>query len=104
MVNKVNTQEFDALMEKEGVVVVDFSATWCGPCKMLAPIMESVAEKLEGKCQIVSVDVDESSDLAQRFGIMAVPTVILFKDGKQVNAFSGYQPEPQVTAFIQNAL
>ena len=83
MVNKVNTEQFNELM-KEDAVLVDFSATWCGPCKMLAPIMASVSEKLAGKCKVVSVDVDESSDLAEKFGIMAVPTVILFKKGEQV--------------------
>ena len=57
MVNKVNTEQFNELM-KEDAVLVDFSATWCGPCKMLAPIMASVSEKLAGKCKVVSVDVD----------------------------------------------
>ena len=67
MVNKVNTEQFNELM-KEDAVLVDFSATWCGPCKMLAPIMASVSEKLAGKCKVVSFDVDESSDLAEKFG------------------------------------
>ena len=101
MVNKVNTEQFNELM-KEDAVLVDFSATWCGPCKMLAPIMASVSEKLAGKCKVVSVDVDESSDLAEKFGIMAVPTVILFKKGEQVNAFSGFIPEPKVLEFVEN--
>jgi thioredoxin 1 len=104
MSQKINTEQFDALMNEGGAVVVDFSATWCGPCKMLAPIIESVANQFEGKCKVVTVDVDESSDLAQRFGIMAVPTVIGFKDGKQVNAFSGYQPEAKVVSFVESIL
>ena len=103
MVNKVNTEQFNELM-KEDAVLVDFSATWCGPCKMLAPIMASVSEKLAGKCKVVSVDVDESSDLAEKFGIMAVPTVILFKKGEQVNAFSVFIPDPKVLEFVENNL
>lgn len=104
MVEKINTEKFDTLMAEKGVVIADFSATWCGPCKMLAPVLEQVASQFEGKCKFVNVDVDESSDLAQRFGIMAVPTVIVFKDGQQVNAFSGYQGQPQVVAFVENVL
>ncbi|MBP3853521.1 MAG: thioredoxin [Erysipelotrichaceae bacterium] len=96
----VNTEEFDALM-KEDAVLVDFFATWCGPCKMLSPVIESVAEKLEGKVTCVKVDVDQSSDLAQRFGIMSVPTVMLFKKGEVATSFAGYQPEPQVLQLIE---
>lgn len=99
----VNTEEFDALMN-EDAVMVDFFATWCGPCKMLSPVMESVAEKLEGKVQVVKVDVDESPDIAQRFGIMSVPTVILFKKGEQVASFAGYQPEPQIMSLVEGNL
>lgn len=99
----VNTEKFNELM-KEDVVVVDFFATWCGPCKMLTPVMESVAQKLEGKAKVVKVDVDESPDLAQKFGVMAVPTVIIFKKGEQAQAFSGYQPEPQVLSTIEKVL
>ena len=84
----VNTEEFNALMNADAVLV-DFFATWCGPCKMLTPVLESVANKLDRKVKIVKVDVDESPDLAQRFGIMSVPTMILFKKGQQAAAFSG---------------
>ena len=104
MSHKINTEQFDTLMKESGLVVADFSATWCGPCKMLAPVIEEAERQFEGKCKIVNIDVDESSDLAQRFGIMAVPTVITFKDGKQVDAFSGYQPLAQVVSFIEKQL
>ena len=97
------TEEFNALMN-EDAVLVDFFATWCGPCKMLTPVLESVANKLDGKVKIVKVDVDESSDLAQRFGIMSVPTMILFKKGQQAAAFSGYMPEAMLMQNIESKL
>lgn len=99
----VNTEEFNALMN-EDAVLVDFFATWCGPCKMLTPVLESVANKLDGKVKIVKVDVDESPDLAQRFGIMSVPTMILFKKGQQDAAFSGYMPEAMLMQNIESKL
>ena len=66
----VNTQEFDEITAKDGLVLVDFFADWCGPCKMLAPVLEEVAAKYEGKLEIVKVNVDQSQDLAQRYGVM----------------------------------
>ena len=99
----VNTEEFNALMN-EDAVLVDFFATWCGPCKMLTPVLESVANKLDGKVKIVKVDVDESPDLAQRFSIMSVPTMILFKKGQQAAAFSGYMPEAMLMQNIESKL
>ena len=89
---------------KDGLVLVDFYAEWCGPCKMLTPVLESVANKLDGKVKIVKVDVDESPDLAQRFGIMSVPTMILFKKGQQTAAFSGYMPEAMLMQNIESKL
>lgn len=100
---QVNKEEFNALM-KEPVVLVDFSATWCGPCKMLAPVLESVSEKMADKVKIVKVDIDEEMDLASQYGVMAVPTMILFKDGKQVDAFTGFMPEAQLVANIEKNL
>ena len=89
----VNDSNFEEVVLKSAQpVLVDFWAEWCGPCKMLTPVLESVANKLDGKVKIVKVDVDESPDLAQRFGIMSVPTMILFKKGQQTAAFSGYMP------------
>lgn len=99
----INAQQFNEYM-KEDAVLVDFFATWCGPCKMLSPVLESVASTLEGKVKIVKVDVDQSPELTQQYGVMAVPTMILFKKGQQVTAFSGYMPEAQLVAGIEKAL
>ena len=99
----VNTQEFNELMN-EKAVLVDFFATWCGPCKMLSPVLEGVAEKMKDKVMIVKVDVDRSPDLAAKFGVMSVPTMIMFKNGRQVDAFSGYMPEANLMANIERNL
>lgn len=99
----VNTQEFNELMN-EKAVLVDFFATWCGPCKMLSPVLEGVAEKMKDKVTIVKVDVDRSPDLAAKFGVMSVPTMIMFKNVRQVDAFSGYMPEANLMANIERNL
>lgn len=99
----INAQQFNEYM-KEDAVLVDFFATWCGPCKMLGPVLESVADKMKDKVKIVKVDVDQSPDLARQFGIMSVPTMILFKNGQQAAAFSGYMPEAQLIATLEKSL
>ena len=94
----------EQILKASQPVLVDFWAEWCGPCKMLTPVLESVANKLDDKVKIVKVDVDESPDLAQRFGIMSVPTMILFKKGQQAAAFSGYMPEAMLMQNIESKL
>ena len=83
---------------KEGTVLVDFFATWCGPCKMLSPVLEELSE--ENGVTIIKVDVDEASTLAAMYGIQAVPTLMLFKDGQRVDTRMGYQNKNQLLAFI----
>ena len=99
----VNKNEFNAVVEK-GVVMVDFFATWCGPCKMLSPVLEDVANEMVGKAEIVKVDIDESADLASQFGIMAVPTMLIFKDGQVVKQLQGFMPKPQLVNALNEVL
>lgn len=74
---------------KDGFVVVDFFATWCGPCRMMSPILENVQKEMGDKVQIYKVDVDESENLARKFGIMSIPTIITFKNGEMVDKHIG---------------
>ena len=74
-------------------VLVDFWATWCGPCRMVAPIIEELSEQYDGRIKVGKVDVDEESALAAQFGITSIPTVILIKDGKAVETIIGYRPK-----------
>ena len=99
MLKHINSvAEFDEAV-KEGLVLVDFFATWCGPCKMLTPVLEEVANE-NPALSVLKIDVDEVGPLAAKFGIQAIPTLILFKDGQQVATRMGYQNKNQLLAFI----
>ena len=103
MVAHITDSEFPSVV-KDGVTLVDFWAPWCGPCKAIAPMLDELAGELGGKARIVKMNVDENPEVAGSFGIMSIPTLILFKDGKPVNKLVGGQPKPQLKAFIESAL
>ena len=90
--------EFDATV-KEGTILVDFYADWCGPCKMVAPIVEKLAEEYPD-VDFVKVNVDEAPRLAARFEVYSIPTLLLFESGKLKDKQVGYVPEPRLKAFI----
>ena len=77
-------------------VMVDFTAGWCGPCKMLEPVITQLSQEWEGKVKVVKLDVDDCSDIAMQYGVMGVPTLILFVAGKPVQRLSGYQPKDRI--------
>ena len=86
---------------KEGKVLVDFFATWCGPCKMIAPVLEELAEDPSFGAKIVKVDVDEAVDAAMAFKVQAIPTLMLFVDGKAVKTQLGFQRKDQIIDFVK---
>jgi len=98
MLKHINDREEFKAAIAEGTVLVDFFATWCGPCKMLSPVLEEVSEEVDAT--IIKVDVDEAGPLAAQYGIQAVPTLILFKNGVRVDVRMGYQNKNQLLAFI----
>ena len=83
---------FDKALGEGKLMMVDFWASWCGPCKMLAPVIDDLAGKYEGKAIVGKVNVDEEQELAIRYGVMSIPTVIFFKDGKEIGRKVGVQP------------
>ena len=89
---------------KEGVTLVDFYAVWCGPCKMLAPVLEEVSKEFEGRANVVKVDVDELRDLAMEYRIASVPTIILFKDGELIAQTMGFRPKQQFTDALEKVI
>ena len=82
-------ETLESLIQENKIVLVDFFATWCGPCRMIAPLIEQVAEEYDGKAVVAKVDIDEEQELATQYGIESIPTVILFKDGKPFKAREG---------------
>lgn len=100
MLKHANESNFNEMTGK-GLVLVDFFATWCGPCKMLGPVLEDMDSDRDS-IDIVKVDIDESMNLARQYGIMSVPTLVLFKDGQVVAQTSGFQPKESIQQFIDN--
>ena len=97
MAKHLKTAEFDALMEETDLAMVDFWASWCGPCKMLSPVIEDLAVRYEGKALVGKVNVDEEPDLARRFGVMSIPTVIFLKNGREFDRKVGVMPAAAYT-------
>ena len=128
MVKKINEEQFELEAKKSPVAVVDFSATWCGPCRMLAPVLESVSEQLagqvdfwatwcgpcrmlaptiariaeeqEGKIKVGKIDVDEEPELSVQYGIASIPTLMVFKNGQVVNKSIGVIPKAAIEALL----
>ena len=104
MVEKINTEQFDELLKGDKPVVCDFFANWCGPCKMLAPVMEDVSEKYKDKAVFVKVDIDENLELAARYGIMSIPLVCVFENGEQKAKSLGYMSKSEADEFLSKNL
>ena len=92
--------ETEVMMEKEVPVLVDFWAAWCGPCKMIAPVLDEVAKEYDGKLKVCKVNVDENN-VPTKYGIMSIPTLILFKDGEDKETIVGYQTKKGLSRIIE---
>jgi thioredoxin 1 len=94
MGNAVTTTEFDTeVLQSETPVIVDFWAEWCGPCRAVSPILDQIADERSGEVRVVKVNIDEEPELAMRFGILSIPTIVLFKGGEPAAAAIGAQPK-----------
>ncbi len=104
MVKKVNAEQFENEARKSAAALVDFSATWCGPCRMLAPVLEELSESMKGKADFYNVDVDEVPELAQEFGVSSIPCLVILKNGKPVSQSVGFRPAGQIREWIEGNL
>ena len=94
---KMNEDSFQSeVLESSQPVLVDFTAVWCGPCKMLDPVVKQLAQDWDGKAKVVKLDVDENPNLAMNYGVMGIPTLMLFKNGEPVERVTGYQPKDRL--------
>ena len=84
---------FDELLQEEKLVIVDFWATWCGPCRMLSPLLDEVEAEMDDKVEVVKVNVDDADEIAMRFRIMSIPTLLFFKNGQMVDRSVGAMPK-----------
>ena len=100
-----NDLNFDeAVLNSDTPVLVDFAATWCGPCKMIAPLVEQLADEYVGRAKVAKVDIDESPGTASRFGIRGVPTLLVFKGGQVVAQRVGAAPKGKIAELIERSL
>ncbi len=99
---KITRENFENEVMKSNIpVLIDFWAPWCGPCRMMGPIIEQLAEEYDGKAKVGKVNVDEEGELSQAFGVMSIPTIVLVKDGKVVKQAVGARPKAEVEAMLQ---
>ena len=101
MVTIFNEENFEEeVLKSEGTVLVDFYADWCSPCKMMAPVIDSIAEEESGNIKVGKINVDDNPNLAERYGIMSIPTILVFKQGNIVKTFIGVTAKSEIKAAL----
>ena len=101
---EINDQNSQEILKKEGTVIIDFSATWCGPCKKLAPIFEEIAEEFKEKADFYSCDIENAQNFAMSHSVMSVPTIAVFQNGEAKDFIVGFQSKEKLLAKLQSYL
>jgi thioredoxin 1 len=105
MLNHINQDNFtEEVLNSKGVVVVDFFATWCAPCKMLSPILEELQSEMGENVKVVKLDVDENGEIANKYGVQSIPTIKIFKAGADVDTKVGFMPKEALKEAIEEVL
>jgi len=104
MIKEINDANFSELVKTERPVVVDFWSPWCGPCKMLGPVLEEVEKELGEKVDFLKINVDDNPVTSQTYKISSIPTVLIFKNGEVANTLVGFRPKQEIVSLIQNNL
>lgn len=100
---EIMNNDFKSEIE-EGIVLVDFYAKWCGPCRMISPLLEQLHEEYNGKVKFVKVDIDVNQEIAQEYGVMSIPNLFIFKDGEVADQMLGFKPKPTLKHWINTHL
>lgn len=103
MIEEIKNSDFTDVLNSK-LAVVDFSAVWCGPCQMLAPVMEKLSDEMDGEVDFFSADVDENRDLAYQFDIQSIPAIVVFSNGEEVTRTVGFQPKEDLKELIESCM
>ncbi|MDF5720114.1 MAG: thioredoxin [Rhizonema sp. PD37] len=103
-VEYIQEEEFDSLLTNNELVVIDFTATWCGPCKMIAPLIDKLAQEYDGRALVVKVDLDQNQNLAKTLSIRSIPVVMIYKNGTLMETLVGVTPYETFTAAVTKLL